>query len=315
VHRLFGLVLTLSLFVPLARGQADPAPRKERDGPAQDRSDRPTPISRAERLRLRGMPTTPVILITFPAIQEELKLTTAQAAQIKAVKAEFDRRRQEFAQGLTKLQGRLAPAALTEWITSVRIEQEAAIARILHPRQRTRLEQIALQIEGPVCVARPEIAERINLGPEQLEMIQAIVAQMRGAQEQQWAARLRAIRAAGPAAAARPKTGESRNQIATQPAPDPAELAQQEQVQIEDEGVRQIAQVLTRGQRGALNRLMGKPFDLTRLRPGLAQPPRVPATDAPEVLEPVPGPAGAPPSSASGQAPPGGRPATKTGTF
>jgi Spy/CpxP family protein refolding chaperone len=246
------------------------------------------------------MPTTRAILITWKAIQDELKLTRTQVGQIETVNADFDRRRREFAQGQTKPQGRLAPAALSEWITSVRMEQEAAIARILNPQQKTRLDQIALQIEGPVCLARPEIAERVGLGPEQLELVQEIVAQMRTAQDQQWNSRLESINTAGPAAPALPKADSPGSKDTTQP-PDPVEKAHQEQVQIQDQAVRQIAKVLTRRQRGALNRLMGKPFDLTRLLPGRTQPSRDIPLDAPEVLEPVENTAGGVPSPAPGR--------------
>jgi hypothetical protein len=283
------LAVTLAISPSRTHGQAAPTPKNTPAGSAGSRADRPAPISRSERLRLRGMPTTPVVLITWKAVQEELGLTEAQTAQIKSVGKEFDDRRLNLAQRLAKPEGRLAPEALTEAIASMRSEQEAAIARILGARQRTRLEQISLQVEGPLCVARPEIAERINLSPEQLEMIREIVAQMRAAQDEQWAARLREINAP---AVDRPKASGPRKQVAPRPAPDPVELAHQEQVQIEDEGVRQIARVLSRRQRSALNRLMGNPFDLTRLQPGLAKP-RVAlsAADTPDVLEPVDAPA------------------------
>jgi hypothetical protein len=235
------------------------------------------------------MPNTPVVLITWKAIQDELKLSPAQVARIKAINADYDRERQKLARDMSKPGGRLAPAALAEWITSVRTEQEAAIAGVLSRGQSTRLEQIALQIEGQRCVARPEIAERIGLEPGQLEMIKEILAHMKATQDQQWTLRLGQIDAAGPGSA-KPKTTDTKKKVALQSRPDPVELAHLEQVQIEDAAVRQIRRVLTRGQRNTLTKLMGKPFDLTRLRRGSnAAPGDVPPAESPSELEPVPG--------------------------
>jgi hypothetical protein len=244
------------------------------------------------------MPTTPVVLITWKAIQDELRLSPAQVARIKAINSDYDGKRQKLGQDMSKPGGRLAPATLAQWITLVRTEQEAAIAAVLSRRQSTLLEQIALQIEGLRCVARPEIAERISLDAGQLEMIQEILAQMKATQDQQWTRRREQIDTAG-AGLAKPVTTDTKTKVAPQSRPDPVELAHLEQVQIEDEATRQIARILTRGQRKTLSKLMGKPFDLTRLRPGGTAPGDLPPPEAPSELEPVPGATTAQPPNAS----------------
>jgi hypothetical protein len=254
----------MALSAPVAGEQADPPERKPPLGFGPEHGHSPPSLSLAERLRLRGMPTTPVVLITWKAIQDELKLSPAQIARIKAINSDYDRKRQKLGQDMSKPGGRLAPATLAQWITSVRTEQEAAIAAVLSRGQSTRLQQIALQIEGLRCVARPEIAERINLDAWQLEMIQEILAQMKASQDQQWTLRLEQIDTAG-AGLAKPMPTDTKKKVARQSRPDPVELAHLEQVQIEDEAARQIARILTRGQRKTLSKLMGKPFDLTRL--------------------------------------------------
>src|SRR5205823_9578144 len=81
-------------------------------------------------------------------------------------------------------------------IAHLRAENEAALKTILEPKQRSRLAQIVLQVQGPLAVAEPEIAARLNLGPEQVELIQAILEDYQQAQDQVWAARRERINAA-----------------------------------------------------------------------------------------------------------------------
>jgi hypothetical protein len=286
---LLGLSVTLVPLAPVVRGQVARAAQKTPEGVGREHQNGPPPPSLAERLRIRGMPTTPVVLITWKAIQDELKLNPAQVTRIKAINADYDLKRQTLGQDMSKPGGRLAPAALAEWITSVRTEQEGAIAAVLSRGQSTRLEQISLQIEGLRCVARAEIAERINLDAVQLEMIQQILDQMKATQDQQWKLHVEQIAAAG-AGSAKQMTTDNKKKVATQSKPDPVELAHLEQVQIEDEAARQIARVLTRGQRKTLSKLMGNPFDLSRLRPGgTAAQGDLPQAETPSELEPIPG--------------------------
>ena len=106
-------------------------------------------------------------------------MTESQVKRITAIDAEFDQRRKDFAQQMTRGGGRVNTEALMAMIASVRQENEQAISQVFEPRQRKRLEQIALQIEGPFALAKPEIAVRVNLSPEQLEEIQTILGEMK----------------------------------------------------------------------------------------------------------------------------------------
>jgi hypothetical protein len=251
-------------------------------------------VSRQERLRIRGMPTTPVILITWKAIQDELGLTEDQRDRIQFLHEEFTSKRLDLAKGQARREDRLSPSALMARIAAIRTEHEAALARALSPRQRTRLEQVALQIEGPLAVSRPEIADRINLSPEQLELVQEVVAQMKTAQDRQWADRIDNAEAPSRVPSRTDARGAA-SKSADTARPDPIDLAHEEQISTQDTAVREVAKILTRRQRAAFNRLLGKPFDLTRLRPGSGanslQPPRSmpPADDAPSDLQPIDG--------------------------
>gem|GEM_PF-1879864 len=72
--------------------------------------------------------------------------------------------------------------AMRENMEALQQETNNAIAKILTPKQRLRLNQISLQQQGPLAVARPEIAEKLNMSPEQLEQVQAIIQESRQSQ-------------------------------------------------------------------------------------------------------------------------------------
>ena len=48
-------------------------------------------------------------------------------------------------------------------IADLRLENEEALARVLDSSQRKRLAQVALQLDGPLAITRPEIAAPLSL--------------------------------------------------------------------------------------------------------------------------------------------------------
>lgn len=85
-------------------------------------------------------------------------------------------------------------AAMGEAMRTMAQQTEAQIRRILTAKQIQRLNEIALQIEGPTAVAKPEIATKINLSPSQRTQVQMIVAQMKEALTQAQTARMESFR-------------------------------------------------------------------------------------------------------------------------
>jgi len=63
-----------------------------------------------------------------------------------------------------------------------RAEDEAALAKILNPTQRTRLAQIDLQQQGPYAFATPDLQKKLRMTPSQVADVDAIMEESRNAQ-------------------------------------------------------------------------------------------------------------------------------------
>jgi hypothetical protein len=214
-------------------------------------------------------------LIAMTPVQRELKLTEAQKTKLMKTRDEFNRRRQEsrplLAQG-PEAQG-VNREVLQSWIAMVRAEHLAAVNRILDSGQRARLEQIALQLEGPLALTRPEIAGRINLNPDQVEQIQGLVAQMSASRDQYMDLQLTRFenntgtggRAPGPGA----RAGSQKPAVSNEQELDSLlERIDQNSTAMQKNAIRAIGRVLTRRQKAAFNKLLGEPFDTSTLGQG-----------------------------------------------
>jgi hypothetical protein len=157
-------------------------------------------------------------LLRQPAVQEELKLTDLQKE--KLAKAE--------------------PAS-----------------RVLEPRQRARLDQIALQGEGPAALTRPEVARVLRLDDEQVGQIQAILDDLSGA-HQKFSESLKGA-AAGFGGGDPGREAARKDQEKAQLRVGSADLR--------GRAMQQINATLTRGQKATFTRLLGEPFDFAKVRP------------------------------------------------
>src|SRR5260370_25911256 len=67
-------------------------------------------------------------------------------------------------------------AALRGALDRLTAQTEAAALKVLTAEQRRRFAGIQLQAEGPLAFTHPEIHQRLNLSPDQVEAIGEIVA-------------------------------------------------------------------------------------------------------------------------------------------
>jgi hypothetical protein len=67
-------------------------------------------------------------------------------------------------------------------------ESEGSLARVLEKNQVKRLKEVQLQVEGPFAVLRPEIAEKLELGEDQIAQIEEIQNASNEARRQTFAA-------------------------------------------------------------------------------------------------------------------------------
>jgi len=212
-------------------------------------------------------------LLSKPPVQEELRLTKEQKSKLQEVTAAWSQQRQERLDTIrNSLSGGEAdPETIRTQILAIREGGETAVAKILTGSQRIRLEQIALQQEGLWALTRPEIAQRLNLSPEQQELIQEIMVQMRQGMLQQAQGDLSPMlgessgngRVDREATQAEALTPELKSRMADMQKK-AGDRIRQQVARGRQQASREIGKILTRTQRERFNRMLGKPFDPTK---------------------------------------------------
>jgi hypothetical protein len=221
-------------------------------------------------LGLHSSLSSPVVVLQNPRVREELKLTDAQAARLKVVEEEHriaNRRNFDEIRNKEKELGDepdpQAKAAYREAARAARAafsrESEGAYLKVLDRRQRTRLLQIQYQAEGPKAFTRPEVQERLNFSPAQIEQILAIVSQ--GDLEMARASTV------SPESGFEPLRGDAekrRAQMESKKYLAAVNNVQGEASKTRTSIMRNIAKVLTMGQRANYERMIGETFEFTR---------------------------------------------------
>jgi hypothetical protein len=144
---------------------------------------------------------------------------------------------------------------------AVRANYETALLKALEPRQRTRLEQVQLQAEGPFAFARPDFEVRLNLSPDQVEAVGAIIAK----------GRVQMFQSSAVPLPVRPGVRATPPQDNRKPTDSPdfearVEEARQATLKIRASTMLSITNLLTRAQRANYTKMLGQPFDLANLR-------------------------------------------------
>jgi hypothetical protein len=223
----------------------------------------------------------------YPQILEELKLTAAQKAKLRALQdtmrreAQQDRREAEaLAEQEKDVEKR---AKILEDARYARIagvtEYEPALSSILDRQQRARLDEIRLQACGCAAFLMPEIQERLNLDPSQIARLETVHEEYTTGQGQLAAAgetpKAQAIRRE---AAKRKEPGEKGVQL--RPEEKKAFQVEKERGRTEFTRLRnsadsKTARILTKRQRTLYQKMLGKPFIVGGV---LVQKPSAPAS-------------------------------------
>jgi hypothetical protein len=281
-------LLAVIYFMPVgstSRAQAPKGPR----GPQRPQSGREPHEGQgpSRGKRVWKVSPTPILFIENPAVRRELNLTEKQLWKIREVNDAFNKQRTEMATTIVKAQGGVNNEVLRTMIATMRRENEEAINQVLQPRQRVRLDQISLQIEGLAALARPEVAVRINLGPDLTQEVGRIVAEMKESESQLWEARIEQLRALE--TNTRPRHDHERDTTRDKEFTAQIDRIGQVTKRIEEVAAREISRLLTRRQMAAFKRMLGQPFDLSRLESNNSQAQgALPPDAAPSELEPVP---------------------------
>lgn len=112
----------------------------------------------------RGFGPGPADLLQVEQVQTELQLTDDQKASAGKLG--------EMRRGMRDL---------SEEDRQKRMgEIQAKVDEILKPEQKTRLEEIVIQVQGPGALGRPEIQEKLGLSDEQRKKLDELNEEMRG---------------------------------------------------------------------------------------------------------------------------------------
>ena len=199
-------------------------------------------------------------LLRLPAVRKELKLTPKQAADLtnvasatkearKAIDAES--KAQPKAKPEDNPQGFPDPAreAREAALANLEGKTESDLAKLLDARQRKRLGEIALQVEGARAFAEPELIEKIGLDEFQVEQIREILGVVRQREDQ---AKATQKRAADLGHFDLEKTTKEQQKVQLRTAA----------LRVGKRAMAEIGQVLTKSQRDRYKKLLGEPFNL-----------------------------------------------------
>jgi hypothetical protein len=216
-------------------------------------------------------PTVLGVLLELEPVQQELKLTDAQKKEVRAV---IQRQRREMQRQMQQARRQTKAGEKPQAAPAIAgNEAQAAILGVFKPEQWERLGQIQLQGQGPLAFTRdgdapyrpftdvgPPLAERLKLSDDQVKRIKAIVNE--GDTE--------ITRAASFPIPLNPKdkpTTEAIRKLVDSPE---FQAAKQKTRQAGRDAwaavIRRIEEVLTEPQRRDYHKLLGAPFDLSKLR-------------------------------------------------
>jgi hypothetical protein len=263
-----GLVLAAILTVGpalAANAQQAPAPvRKGRAVPPVDDQSGGAMVGIGQLPPL-GQRAPDFLLLSRPTVQDELKLTDDQKKKI----AQADKLRRDRSSEVSKRmneanQNPYSPVPVADLLQIQEEQQQlnqedgAAIEKLLNAKQRARLVQIGLQLDGPMAFAREDVLQKLNVDEVQAESIREILEEARG--EINKNARVR-VDAAPPAT-----KGANRgavNQIDKNSPQFQENMAQARKAidGLKDAAMQKIARILRKKQLDTFNRLKGEPFD------------------------------------------------------
>jgi hypothetical protein len=206
------------------------------------------------------------VLLKNPLVVDELELSDDQKARlIEAEKKQqevftdyFKQQQKEILEArnrgdvdevmrLSRLNG--------ETVTRMKDEADVALARkVLNRHQTDRLKEIQAQAEGSYYFDRVEVREKLGLEPEQIQDLQRINTE-----------NLRSFKAAVqiPSTLIKPEPGGDTTLEAKTYAAN-VQATQTRVARVRVTTMKSIEQVLTKAQRGAYKKLVGKPFDFSK---------------------------------------------------
>jgi len=252
-------------------------------GPGGDRAARNWMMNMGDRaLRNPFEPISLADLIRYPAVREEIKFTDEQQKKWEEASKDVNQRQRDMmTERMRQMREQGGAAGGPEaWrammeqgraqMQQFRQESEKILRSILTKDQVRRLEQIAIQRQGPPALVRDDVARAVGLLPPQQMNIRQIVetgrTRERSAMEAQMKIRMEQMKAIGDRV--RDLDREERGNVFRQEfekARPELEKAMSEVEKTREEINAAILKVLNRNQKKSWERLQGAPFDMSKL--------------------------------------------------
>lgn len=255
VFSVLGLSLVVAATAQESRGQAPSNLPRAGGNAAAD----PTPGQGQGGVFGQQGNANALVILLAPAVQDELKLSEDQKNQVfKLVRAAGAKAR-EMIQATSRAGGGggVDRQAMMAAFAQLRQENERAAEQVLQSDQKERFSQIMLRVEGPLAVARPEIAAKLGLSQQQTRQVQGTWLQMMQT--------LRESTLAGQGG-----NGLGNGNGGFNPGMVQANL--RDTMKLRDAAAQQIGRILESKQKDAFNKMLGEPFDLAKIDPQLAGP-------------------------------------------
>jgi hypothetical protein len=225
-----------------------------------------------ERLGLAGRgDSLRLALLRTPEVQRELKLTDQQKEKIARIEAESKESKKRVdstygkgEKGKPKAKAedpqtdeeRIARQARESELDGLEQQADERLAAILDSRQRSRLTQIVLRVQGPSAFLTPEVSEKLGLTPDQIVAIREVLGGIKDEQDQYKEVQKRAFelaKAGGDFELEKVRKEQQKGQ------------GRAFAYKLGKQAMPAIGRILTRRQRDLFNRMLGDPFDLGSL--------------------------------------------------
>ena len=238
-------------------------------------------------------------LLLSASVQEELGLSDKQKSQLKKLQASMMQKSREGLEAAR--QEGVDPQEIMQGMAGLRREHDLAASRVLDKAQKSRLAQLEMQREGLLAIAKSDVANKIKLTSPQTKKVRTILAEMNQARYKAMPAPPGAGGAPGGAVApggAAPGGGVPEGEApgggffgggfpgGMQDINSEEFRARYAKMMESEKKIRatagqKIGEVLTKEQNDAFEKLLGKPFDLSKLNP-TPQPAGTPEADTPK---------------------------------
>jgi hypothetical protein len=203
-------------------------------------------------------PVLPLLtLVNQPTVQEDLKLTDDQKTALGELASKYAGEAHPSGAGspnsksaATSARKRSSGGSSAQAARAALASQRKRLDDVLKADQRKRLEQIGLRVEGPLAIARAEVAKKVNLSGAQVKQVRAIVLDTRD--------QLAQLAQHDPSPQERPQADGDEGP--SDPSPDLAAFEK-----IRQEASDRVMEVLKPAQKDAYKQLLGPPFDIAQL--------------------------------------------------